>query len=402
MLIKVHFDFIKSIIVMFSIVLFSLLCLETSVSSKSTTPFEENVVVKKACKANEKGPRIAWEQKHEDGTKLELICEGGFWRFKLTLKDGSFVYVGRCAFANGYNVPKKITESVIIRDASGKITSIKRKSLSKIDYSNWHADPAPPDPPDKNKPWIWGPPAKDRGDKHWTYDHKTGKGYKYKTLHDGIWTWDVKDKGWYWGRSNIRIISKKPFKPSSKLKDLEIAFLGEDQGEDRLVETPAYVGKTLLPFTDTVDGELVASIIKILPDSEDIIEERIIIRENALFNFDVNYHGEDLNLVFYKLTKAPEGMTIGRENGVISWSPMIGQAGEHLVELNILYPEMEPIVESFLLPVKHALDDKTFISGNVLKAFGVILILGGIVLAFSGKRFYAIIITILGIVFLLV
>lgn len=100
-----------------------------------------NITLNRTCMPNDTGI-IIHSQQHSDGSKIEIVCDSGEYRMKYIKRDGTTVYVGKCAFERGRNaVMKKVTMDILINQSGFYVTNV---TLRQTYWVSLNATPVPP------------------------------------------------------------------------------------------------------------------------------------------------------------------------------------------------------------------------------------------------------------------
>lgn len=153
------------------------------------------------------------------------------------------------------------------------------------------------------------------------------------------------------------------------------------------------VYNTPVPVTGIENGKRITVVITIPIDGKIPNIQTIEAEEGRSFTFDINFPDENAGLVKYKLIEAPEGMTLGETDGILSWTPQAGQTGDHTVTVSINHPGLTPDVDTFILPVKKASEPSPLPTASAptamptkAPAFEVILAISAVLVAILVRR----------------
>lgn len=335
----------------------------------------------RTCLPGENGILIH-AQKHGDGSRIEIVCDGGQYRMKYIKPDGTSVYVGKCPFPLGRNSPaKKLNWTMVINDSGVFITN------STIEKTFWFSADAP-------RP-VEGPPTT-RNDTEWVFDPVRNIVVRQETRHEGQWKNVSGNLTYVVNESTIRpygnatILDPAPSSPGL-LSLIPDAF---DETGVGMSGTPIeYVYTTPVPVTGIENGKRITVVLTMPIDSKIPKIQTIEAEEGRLFTFDINFPGENAGLVTYTLIEAPKGMTLGEKGGILSWTPQAGQAGDHTVTVSINYPELTPDVDTFILPVKKASEPSPLPTTSAptamptkAPAFEVVLAISAVLVAILVRR----------------
>ncbi|GAA3916383.1 hypothetical protein GCM10022277_08880 [Litoribacillus peritrichatus] len=84
----------------------------------------------------------------------------------------------------------------------------------------------------------------------------------------------------------------------------------------------------------------------------EILSEAVLqAKENAPYQYQVLAKDADQQPLAYRLVKAPEGMAINPQTGLIEWLPSFNQAGEVFVVINVSDPEKAETLQQFSISV---------------------------------------------------
>lgn len=291
---------------------------------------------------------IIHAQTHLDGSRIEIVCDGGQYRMKYIKPDGTTVYVGKCPFARGNNIASKKITATYVQNQSG--TFLTAETVNKTFWISFDAPPKALGPPTTN------------GDRIWVFDPVLNIVERQDTKHEGQYI-NVTDPAT--GRNETRyVVNESSVRPDGNKTIIpapsrpELLSLIPDAFDETGVGmsgTPIeYVYTTPVPVTGIENGKRITVVITMPIDSEIPKIQNIEAEEGRLFTFDINFPGENAGLVTYTLIEAPEGMTLGEKEGILSWTPKAGQAGDHTVTVSIKYPGLTPDVDTFILPIKKA------------------------------------------------
>lgn len=323
-------------------------------------------------------------QNHSDGSKVEIVCDGGQYRMKYIKSDGTTVYVGKCPFPLGRNGPYKKLRGTIIRNASG--TFITNTTLNK---TFWISLDAPP--------LSFGPPTT-RGDMMWVFDPQKNIVVRQETRHEGQWINQSGRPVYVPNESSIRPYGNETIldpAPSSPVLLSLIPDAFSEEGVGMGETTREYVYNTPVPVTGVENGKYVTVVITQPIESEIPEVQTIEAEEEKPFTFDINFPGEKAELVAYTLVEAPEGMILGETDGILTWMPGAGQAGDHTITVSINYQGLTSDIDTFNLPVINASARSsttiTTVEGSSLSVTSLIimitfLIIISIVILRKGKK----------------
>lgn len=292
-------------------------------------------------------------------------------------RNGTTVYVGKCPFPLGRNAPYKKLRGTIIINASG--TFITNTTLNKTFWISFDAPPV-----------SFGPPTT-RGDRMWVFDARRNIVIRNETRHEGRWINESGRPVYVPNESSVRpygdgtIIDPAPSSPGL-LSLIPDAFSKEGMGE-----TPReYAYNTPVPVTGVEDGKYVTVAITQPIDSEIPVVQTIEAEEEKPFTFDINFPDEKAGLISYRLVEAPEGMTLGKADGILSWTPGKGQAGDHTITVSIDYQGLMSDIDTFNLPVKKAFVPTAISTpapvATRAPAFEVILAISAVLIAIMVRR----------------
>lgn len=326
-------------------------------------------------------------QTHVDGSRVEVVCDGGQYRMKYIKRDGTTVFVGKCPFARGRNeVYKKLT-ATIVTNQSG--TFLTNETVNKTFWISFDAPPV-----------SFGPPTTN-GDRIWVFDPVRNNVTRQETKHEGQWI-NVTDPV---TRRNVTMYvpNGSTVRPNGNATTIPapsspglLSLIPDtfDETGVGMSGTPIeYVYTTPVPVTGIENGKRITIVLTMPIDSEIPEIQTVEAEEGRLFAFDINFPGENAGLVTYTLIEAPEGMTLGETDGILSWTPQAGQAGDHTVTVSINYPGLTPDVDTFILPVKKASEPSPLPTTSAptaaptrVPAFEVILAISAVLVAILVRR----------------
>lgn len=324
---------------------------------------------KPSCRPNDKPKKIGKTETFKDGTKVELWCQGkpAQYEMKIIKKDGSIGYSGKCAYLNGNNKWTKTWRSTVVVDKSGNIIRHEDKELINTDFESR-------DTHNKQSPGI--NKIKTNKDSHWIYDHRTGKITETRTTHKAMWVIIYNARGLplgflytVMGPSAPKKPFKAPFDIPDKTEDLSLYSLGINppfEGDYCFTDIPDYYYTSPFPSSGISEGKPITVAIKIQTSNNKAVFDVIEAFQGKLFEFDMEYIGEQSFSAKYTLIKGPKDMVVGERDGLIQWTPLNSDLGKKFrITIMAQYRDATPITHSFMLPVKSKLDKPTILDFNV-------------------------------------